>query len=142
MWFGVKDDGERRVLVFGLPGNPVSSFVCFELFARPAIAALSGRGFISAPTVEAELKHEFTHAGGRAAYLPARVLPSNDAPQNSDLSNGALRWPGNPLANHVEILPWQGSADLATLARANGLVRLPNEPIRLAAGTPVDVLLV
>ena len=40
-----KHDGERRVLVFGLPGNPVSSFVCFELFVRPAIAALAGRGF-------------------------------------------------------------------------------------------------
>ena len=55
LWFGVKDDGERRVLVFGLPGNPVSSFVCFELFARPAIAALSGRGFVGAPTIQARL---------------------------------------------------------------------------------------
>ena len=35
-----------RTLVFGLPGNPVSSCVCFELFVRPAIAALSGRGFV------------------------------------------------------------------------------------------------
>ena len=45
LWFGVKHDGERHVLVFGLPGNPVSSLVCFELFVRPAIAALAGRGF-------------------------------------------------------------------------------------------------
>ena len=45
LWFGVKKDGERSVLVFGLPGNPVSSLVCFELFVRPAIAALAGRGF-------------------------------------------------------------------------------------------------
>jgi hypothetical protein len=40
----------------------------------------------------------------------------------------------------VEILPWQGSADIATLAGANGLVRLPAEPRRFDAGTILDVL--
>jgi molybdopterin biosynthesis enzyme len=49
--------------------------------------------------------------------------------------------PGNPSAR-IEILPWQGSADLAALAQANGLARLPAGPSQLAAGTVIDVLLV
>lgn len=126
LWFGVKNSGAHRSLVFGLPGNPVSSFVCFELFGRPTIAALAGRGFAEPAMITAELSHEFDHRGGRAACLPARVTPSHRA------KKGAR--PG------VEILPWQGSADLAALARANGLVRLPAEKLELSPGTPVDVL--
>jgi hypothetical protein len=42
----------------------------------------------------------------------------------------------------VEILPWHGSADIATLGRANGLARFPNKPIDLVAGTRIDVLLI
>ena len=56
LWFGVKDFGDRRTLVFGLPGNPVSSFVCFELFVRPAIAALAGRGFAVSNPISARLE--------------------------------------------------------------------------------------
>ncbi len=124
LWFGVKRDSERRVLVFGLPGNPVSSLVCFELFVRPAIAALAGRGFVGLPTVRAALAHDFDHKGGRAAYLPSS-LNRNAAADST-----------------VTILPWQGSADLATLARATCLVRLPVEPVRLAAGAMVDAVLI
>jgi molybdopterin molybdotransferase len=126
LWFGVKHGGANRALVFGLPGNPVSSFVCFELFGRPTIAALAGRGFTDPSLITALLSHEYEYGGGRAACLPARV---------SNLSAG-----GDPPT--VEILPWLGSADLAALARANGLVRLPAERLRLAPGTPVSVLLV
>jgi molybdopterin molybdotransferase len=124
LWFGVKREGERRVLVFGLPGNPVSSFVCFELFVRPAITALAGRGFIALPNVRARLAHEFDHKGGRAAYLPSSL--SSEAAGEST----------------VTILPWQGSADLATLARANCLVRLPVKAARLEAGAMVDAVLI
>jgi molybdopterin molybdotransferase len=109
------------VLVFGLPGNPVSSLVCFEIFVRPAIAALAGRGFVQLGTVRAKLKQDYDHSGGRAACLPAIVTRH---------SGGAT----------VDILPWQGSADIATLARANGLVRLPTEPRRFASGDVLDVL--
>ena len=75
LWFGVKTCGERQVLVFGLPGNPVSSLVCFELFVRPAIAALAGRGFAAASLVSARLSHDFQYKGGRASCLPARISP-------------------------------------------------------------------
>ena len=142
LWFGAKDDGERRVLVFGLPGNPVSSFVCFELFARPAIAALSGRGFVGAPRCQARLAHDFNHSGGRASCLPARIVPTNAALQADERYGcDTLSSPGSPVAC-VEILPWQGSADLAALARANGLACLPNEANHLVAGAVIDVLLV
>ncbi len=121
LWFGVKKSGPRNVLVFGLPGNPVSSLVCFELFVRPAIATLASRGFSQLSAVRAKLTRAYDHAGGRAACLPA-LLHEN----------------GSEFA--VEILPWHGSADLATLARSNGLVRLPAEPRRFKAGTDLDVL--
>ena len=125
LWFGVKRDADRRVLVFGLPGNPMSSFVCFELFVRPAIAALAGRGFVGPQTVQAKISHAFDHAGGRAARLPARL--------SAESSNGSIA---------VEILRWKGSADLASVARANGLACLPIEQLRLAPGDSLDVLLI
>jgi molybdopterin molybdotransferase len=121
LWFGVKRDGERTVLVFGLPGNPVSSLVCFELFVRPAIAALAGRGFVQLSAVQAKLEAAYDHAGGRAACLPARL-----AKEGSEY--------------RVTVLPWQGSADLATLASANGLVRFPAEKRPFEAGAVVEVL--
>jgi molybdopterin molybdotransferase len=124
LWFGAKDDGERRVLVFALPGNPVSSLVCFELFVRPAIAALSGRHFAEAATVRASLTHAYDHSGGRAACLPARLTTAAD----------------QMSAPTVEVLAWQGSADLATLTRANALARFPVEPRTFEPGAILDVL--
>jgi molybdopterin molybdotransferase len=126
LWFGVKRGPDRQCLVFGLPGNPVSSLVCFELFVRPAIAALGGRGFRGLPVERAELTAPCDHTGGRAAYLPAHVT----------LSAGSAA--GCP---EVEILPWHGSADVATLAKANALARLPEEKLQLPAGAQVDVLM-
>jgi molybdopterin molybdotransferase len=132
LWFGVKNFGDRRVLVFGLPGNPVSSFVCYELFARPAIAALAGRGFVSAPHIKAKLSHNFQYKGGRASCLPAAI--NWERTGESSESEPAETCP------FVEILPWHGSADLVTLRRANGLVRLGTEPAQLLAGTTVAVI--
>lgn len=123
LWFGAKSHGDSQVLVFGLPGNPVSTCVCFELFVRPTIAALAGRGFAKPKTVAAQLAHDFSYKGGRASYLPAQIAcdPTDALPM-------------------VEMLAWHGSADLATLARANALVRLGTEPEQFKAGATVDVL--
>jgi molybdopterin molybdotransferase len=141
LWFGTKQDAERRVLVFGLPGNPVSSFVCFELFVRPAIAALAGRGFTQPNLVTAQLSHEFDHPGGRAAYLPARFDISGDVELANVVANVAelLAAAARPC---VEILPWQGSADLATLAHADLLAYLPAEKCHLAIGAPIKVMMI
>jgi molybdopterin molybdotransferase len=139
LWFGVKKFDQRQALVFGLPGNPVSSLVCFELFARPAIAALAGRGFAAAPLVAARLSHDFQYKGGRASCLPARVSAAAINARHPGESIGSDS-PGDlPL---VEILPWHGSADLVALARANALVRLGTEPAKLSAGALVEVQLI
>lgn len=133
MWFGVKDDGQQRTLVFGLPGNPVSSFVCYEIFVRPTIAALAGRGFLGATASRATLNHDFDYKGGRASCLPARLA-------NGGSRRGITPSPAGESLPSVEILPWQGSADLAALGHADALVRLGTEPAHIAAGTEVEFL--
>lgn len=104
LWFGVHEAGGSNRLVFGLPGNPVSSLVCFELFVQPALAALTGHPFQPRATVSARLTADFTQRGDRVAYIPAR------------LHGGA------GLAS-VEPLAGQGSGDLRTLTAANALIR-------------------
>jgi molybdopterin molybdotransferase len=140
LWFGIKQDGERHTLVFGLPGNPVSSFVCFELFVRPTIAALAGRGFSQPNLITAQVSHEFDHPGRRAAYLPARLTVEPDLERANGAADAAgLR--GTIARGHfVEILPWQGSADLASLAHADLLAYLPAEKCHLAFGAPIKVM--
>jgi molybdopterin molybdotransferase len=130
LWFGIKDDHARRVLVFALPGNPVSSLVCFELFVRPAIEILAGRGFNEWATMRGRLAHAYDHAGGRAACLPARL---SCASRNAKQSTTEHPPPS------VEILPWHGSADIATLAQANALALFPLEARRFEPGDLIGV---
>ncbi|MCO6043025.1 molybdopterin molybdotransferase MoeA [Aeoliella sp. ICT_H6.2] len=118
LWFGIvpREHGPPR-LVFGLPGNPVSGFVCFHLFVIPALAVLAGR----ADSVVLRLSKgtsmgEFAYGGGREMFRPAYV----DAQQR------------------VEIFPWHGSADLAGMVRANCLVRLSETGVELAAGDRLE----
>jgi len=122
LWFGVLESQSRQTLVFGLPGNPVSSFVCFELFVRPALRQLAGHGFRGLHQQEARLSGPLSHRGGRATFRPARW-------ENQD----------DPV---VKIVPWQNSADLAALAAANCLVVLPAEPLQLDSGSVVPILLI
>jgi len=114
LWFGVRETGDQRTLVFGLPGNPVSSFVCFDRFVRPALRALSGETTTSDCPEQLELLNSApSQVGGRDAFWPAnRIVPDDGVPV-------------------VEILDWRGSADLCTLSRANGLAFFPaGEPLR------------
>jgi molybdopterin molybdotransferase len=143
LWFGIKNGEQHRTLVFGLPGNPVSSFVCFELFVRPAIGALAGRDFSQPNLITAQLSHEFDHRGGRAAYLPARI----DVAANVEFANRVanvceLRLRAIAAGPCVKILPWQGSADLATLANANLLAYLPAEKCHLEPGATIKVMMI
>ena len=75
--FGVAPDGDREVALFGLPGNPVSGFVTFELFVRPAIRRLAGHHWLLRPTDAGVLTESVTKAPGRRAYL--RVVADRDA---------------------------------------------------------------
>jgi molybdopterin molybdotransferase len=121
LWFGVRVAGDRRTLVFGLPGNPVSSLVCFELFVRYAIGRLCGRTDAGLQEVQAELVMAFQQRSDRPTYHPA-VLTDR----------------GGRFA--VEPLRWQGSGDLRTLVAANALAYFPAGARQFAAGESVRVL--
>ena len=121
LWFGVLDRGESRTLVFGLPGNPVSSLVCFELFVRPALSRLAGRPFAGLAAVPVCLTSEFVHRGDRPTYHPALLHESPD---------GAT----------IEPLRWHGSADLRGLSAANALVHFPGGDRTFPAGERLDAL--
>jgi molybdopterin molybdotransferase len=143
LWFGVKQEDGRRVLVFALPGNPVSSLVCFELFVRPAIGALAGRGFAELPTVQAKLTHTYEHAGGRAACLPALVTESAEGASSTAKRIGPLGLvTGQQSELRVQILTWHGSADIFTLTRANALAHFGVENKLFASGDSVHVNLI
>jgi molybdopterin molybdotransferase len=102
MFFGTHPGG----LVFGLPGNPVSSLVCFELFVRPAIRRLTGHADAGPRMVRAALAEDFAYRSDRPTYHPARL---------EDVEAG---W-------QVRAVPWFGSADLRGLGAANAFVVFP-----------------
>jgi molybdopterin molybdotransferase len=121
LWFGLKDHEHngRRTLVFGLPGNPVSTLVGFELFVRPAIKRLCGFPAKGLPQVKAVLTKDHQQRGERPAYWPART--------------------DNP--GYVTPLPWKGSGDLRTLTDADCLAHFPAGDRLFRAGEEVEVLL-
>ena len=122
VWFGVLADPAGDKLVFGLPGNPVSSLVCFELFVRPAIARLSGGCADRLATQVARLTNDHRHRGDRPTYFPARLRAIEDQSQ-------------------VELLAWKGSADLRTLSNADCLAFFPKGERAYHAGDEIDVVL-
>jgi molybdopterin molybdotransferase len=106
---------------FGLPGNPVSTMVTFELFARPLIEALAGQLLRKIMFLHARLKSEVRIKTGLTRFLPA-ILSGEFA--NSE----------------VELVAWQGSGDVAATARANCYVVIPPERERIPAGEWVAVM--
>jgi molybdopterin molybdotransferase len=109
-------------LVFGLPGNPVSAQVTFDLFARAALLRMQGARVVSRPAVEVELLEPVTNRSGRRNHLPARVR----------LESGRL------VAAPV---PSVGSADVVAHARANALVVLESERSRAEKGEKAPAIL-
>jgi molybdopterin molybdotransferase len=107
---------------FGLPGNPVSTMVTFELFARPMIEALAGMLPRRLIFPRAKLKSEIRTKTGLKRFLPAVLT--------GELENA-----------EVELVRWQGSGDIAALARANCYVVIPPERERIAAGEWVPLLM-
>jgi molybdopterin molybdotransferase len=121
LWYGLKKGPHRTCWVFGLPGNPVSSLVCFELFVRPLLDNLSGFGDRRHERrSKARLAQELHHAGDRETYFPAVAERREDA-----------LW--------VKPLDWKGSADLRTLADSSCLVILPAGVHRMAEGDTVAI---
>jgi molybdopterin molybdotransferase len=115
--FGTKD----TKLVFGLPGNPVSSFVGFELFVRPALRKMMGHAEPGPMFVPIQLAAPLRAKSDRPTFAPAK-----------------LEWTGGLRLRPTD---WFGSADLRGLLAADALMSLPAGAVELAAGDPLPALL-
>jgi len=105
--------------VFTLPGNPVSAYVSFLLFVRPAMQALQGLAPAPLPATRAVLAGPVRSPEGRRSYL-----------------RGVL----DPTAGTVVPLTGQGSHQLGELARADALIVVPEQVVRMQEGEPADVV--
>jgi len=112
--------GEK--IIFGLPGNPVSSMVCFEQFVVPALRRMMGHARTYRRTIAARMTHNVKHQPGRTEFI--RVMLAQEEGGYAATSTGA-----------------QGSGMLLSMARADGLAVLPAECNGLAAGSMVTVQL-
>jgi molybdopterin molybdotransferase len=107
---------------FGLPGNPVSTMVTFRLFAQPMIAALAGARPEPLVLLKVRLKADIRTKSGLTRFLPAVIS-------------------GEFADADVEPAAWQGSGDIAALARANCYLVIPPDRERIPAGELVSILL-
>jgi molybdopterin molybdotransferase len=107
---------------FGLPGNPVSTMVTFELFARPILEALAGVLPRTLQFTYAKLKSEIRVKPGLKRFLPAILS-------------------GEFEASQVELVPWQGSGDIAATARANCYIVIPPDREFITSGEFVPIML-
>ena len=108
-----------RVPIFTLPGNPVSAYVSFQIFVRPAIGALQAYDGLGLEMIRAELTGPLRSPPGRRSFL-----------------RGVLDRP----AGQVAPLTGQGSHQVATLGKANALIIVPEGTVQMAAGETADVL--
>jgi molybdopterin molybdotransferase len=113
----------KSTLVFGLPGNPVSSLVCFELFVRPALRRLQNQVPPLPPLWPLPLAADFSYRTDRPTYHPARLQWKEGHPQ-------------------VQMIPWFGSPDLRGLTEANCFAVIPPGDHTFRAGQTLEVLAV
>ena len=104
--------------IFGLPGNPVSSLVVFELFVRPALLKMAGHRALLRPPFKAVLSESITNRDGRVNYMRA-ILKASDGQYTAETTGP------------------QGSGILHSLVLANGLITIP-AGVTLDAGETVD----
>ena len=127
--FGVADrpGGGAPVLLFGLPGNPVSSAVTFEIFVRPAIRALAGRRDLLRPVDRAVLGEAVTKSHGRRAFLRVEAERDDTGAPVRDERGRVL----------VHLAGGQGSHVISALAAADALAVIPEADDALPAGAEV-----
>jgi len=113
----------EHVYSLGLPGNPISTMVTFELFARPMVESLAGLAPRKLVFLNAQLKSEIKTKTGLKRFLPA-VLS------------------GEFEHAEVELAGWHGSGDVAAMARANCYIVIPPDRERIAAAEWLPVLLI
>jgi molybdopterin molybdotransferase len=112
----------NKTYFFGLPGNPVSTMVTFELFARPILEALAGATSRPLRFLHAKLRTPITRKPGLKRFLPATLS-------------------GQFEDAEVELTPWQGSGDLASTARTNCYAVVAADREQFATGEWIPVLL-
>jgi molybdopterin molybdotransferase len=113
---------EKGTLVFGLPGNPVSAFVGFELFVRPALRVLAGHADPGPRRIRLPAAEGVAESNDRPTYRPAKLEP------------GETGWGVRPL-------PWSGAPDLLGLQPADALLSLPAGDTRCDRGAMMEVVL-
>lgn len=112
----------KSIPQLGLPGNPVSSMVTFELFARPAILKMMGKKNLTKPTVEAVIEEPVVNTDGRRVYTRA-VVEKRGGQYFARLTGP------------------QGSGILTSMSQANGLVIIPEDKTEVKAGEVVKVMM-
>jgi len=110
----------RGTFFFGLPGNPASTMVTFEIFARAALELLGGQSDVALPMLWSRLATNFRHKPGLTRFLPAQLT-----------------------ADGSEFTPirWQGSSDVASMCRANALMVVDADREEWQAGDWMPVIL-
>lgn len=106
--------------VVGLPGNPGSSLITFQLFAKPALELLAGAQEVLLPLLSARFEAPFRHKPGLTRFLPARL--------NAD-------------GQHIRHISWQGSSDIPALAKANCFLVADHDRESWAVGDSIRVML-
>ncbi len=114
--------GARTIPHLGLPGNPVSSMITFELFARPAILKMMGKKNLTRPLVSAVMEDSVLNTDGRRIF--ARVVLKKRGEQYLAQLTGP-----------------QGSGILTSMAQANGLAIIPEDREMVVAGETVSVMM-
>jgi molybdenum cofactor synthesis domain-containing protein len=109
-------------IFFGLPGNPVSVSVTFNLFAHTALLAMQGSKVLALTEEWAMLARKVKGAAGRESYLPAKLRTNEDGVQIA------------------EPLKWGGSSDFVGFLRATALIVLPPGPSESEAGSKVRIV--
>ena len=112
----------RGVPLLGLPGNPVSAMVSFELLARPAILTMLGKTKLARPTLDAILVDEIRRKDNRRHYVRV-MLEERDGKTYARLTGD------------------QGSGILLSMVKADGLAIIPEDVDHLPAGSPVQVMM-
>lgn len=122
IWFGVRRRENHCCYVFGLPGNPVSSLVGFQLFVRTAIRIMENAANPQPAKLTAILADSHQTRGDRPTYWPGRWSVDESSVRS------------------VIPIPWNGSSDLLALGSAEGLIQFPGESTTHEAGTEVPFL--
>lgn len=108
VWFGVRERNGQRCYVFGLPGNPVSSLVGYQLLVREALRMLGGGTGHQGKKVQAVLSTDHHARGDRPTFWPGKLVPDPDSPTRI-----------------VQPLSWRGSSDMSPLTETELLICFP-----------------